>query len=128
VPRTIQVNRRTPYSGFFTRMYGTCTWEASVRQRKLSRVPLHLVGNRSNILTLTLSRLGFRLGLVNDSLRRFLNLIFWSGSNSGVECQLPKLDVAGSNPVSRSRLPFINPNLLTTSGSVMLFSCPLESA
>ncbi len=26
-----------------------------------------------------------------------------SGSNSGVECQLPKLDVAGSNPVSRSR-------------------------
>jgi hypothetical protein len=29
---------------------------------------------------------------------------FWqaSGSNSVVECQLPKLDVAGSNPVSRS--------------------------
>ena len=26
----------------------------------------------------------------------------WGGSNSGVECQLPKLDVAGSNPVSRS--------------------------
>ena len=25
-----------------------------------------------------------------------------SGSNSVVECQLPKLDVAGSNPVSRS--------------------------
>jgi hypothetical protein len=25
-----------------------------------------------------------------------------SGSNSAVECQLPKLDVAGSNPVSRS--------------------------
>ncbi len=24
------------------------------------------------------------------------------GSNSVVECQLPKLDVAGSNPVSRS--------------------------
>jgi hypothetical protein len=23
----------------FTRMYGTCTWEASVRQRKLRRVP-----------------------------------------------------------------------------------------
>jgi hypothetical protein len=33
----------------FTRMYGTCTWEASVRQRKLSRVPLHLVGNRSRV-------------------------------------------------------------------------------
>ncbi len=27
------------------------------------------------------------------------------GSNSVVECQLPKLDVAGSNPVSRSN-PF----------------------
>ena len=26
-----------------------------------------------------------------------------SGSNSVVECQLPKLDVAGSNPVSRSK-------------------------
>ena len=25
-----------------------------------------------------------------------------SGSNSAVECQLPKLDVAGSSPVSRS--------------------------
>ncbi len=25
-----------------------------------------------------------------------------SGSNSVVECQLPKLDVAGSSPVSRS--------------------------
>ncbi|MBP1609724.1 MAG: hypothetical protein H6Q04_1959 [Acidobacteria bacterium] len=27
-----------------------------------------------------------------------------SGSNSAVECQLPKLDVAGSIPVSRSSL------------------------
>ena len=27
-----------------------------------------------------------------------------SGSNSAVECQLPKLDVAGSIPVSRSNL------------------------
>ena len=26
------------------------------------------------------------------------------GRNSGVECQLPKLDVAGSNPVARSAL------------------------
>ena len=26
-----------------------------------------------------------------------------SGSNSVVECQLPKLDVAGSSPVSRSK-------------------------
>jgi hypothetical protein len=28
-----------------------------------------------------------------------------SGSNSVVECQLPKLDVAGSTPVSRSKIP-----------------------
>jgi hypothetical protein len=27
-----------------------------------------------------------------------------SGSNSVVECQLPKLDVAGSSPVSRSKI------------------------
>jgi hypothetical protein len=27
-----------------------------------------------------------------------------SGSNSVVECQLPKLDVAGSIPVSRSKI------------------------
>ena len=27
-----------------------------------------------------------------------------SGSNSVVECQLPKLDVAGSTPVSRSKI------------------------
>ena len=30
-----------------------------------------------------------------------------SGSNSVVECQLPKLDVTGSSPVSRSN-PFNN--------------------
>ena len=30
------------------------------------------------------------------------NRISLSGSNSAVECQLPKLDVAGSIPVSRS--------------------------
>ena len=28
-----------------------------------------------------------------------------SGRNSVVECQLPKLDVAGSSPVARSILP-----------------------
>ena len=34
-----------------------------------------------------------------------LGLIYrLSGSNSVVECQLPKLDVAGSSPVSRSNL------------------------
>ena len=38
-----------------------------------------------------------------------IRLDVWSGSNSGVECQLPKLDVAGSNPVSRST--FRSPNL-----------------
>ncbi len=27
-----------------------------------------------------------------------------SGSNSVVECQLPKLDVVGSSPISRSKL------------------------
>ena len=30
-----------------------------------------------------------------------------SGSNSVVECQLPKLDVAGSSPVSRSNFSII---------------------
>ena len=30
------------------------------------------------------------------------------GSNSVVECQLPKLDVAGSSPVSRSNFSWIN--------------------
>jgi hypothetical protein len=30
------------------------------------------------------------------------NHVSLSGSNSAVECQLPKLDVAGSIPVSRS--------------------------
>jgi hypothetical protein len=34
---------------------------------------------------------------IKDTLTRVL-----SGSNSAVECQLPKLDVAGSIPVSRS--------------------------
>ena len=38
-----------------------------------------------------------------------------SGSNSVVECQLPKLDVAGSNPVSRSNL-FSHLANLTSSG------------
>jgi len=28
-----------------------------------------------------------------------------SGSNSAVECDLAKVEVAGSNPVSRSRVP-----------------------
>jgi hypothetical protein len=40
-----------------------------------------------------------------------IHLYGWSGSNSGVECQLPKLDVAGSNPVSRSRVAPPTPNM-----------------
>ena len=39
--------------------------------------------------------------LLTDEMEKFIfNSI--SGSNSAVECQLPKLDGAGSNPVSRS--------------------------
>ncbi len=33
-----------------------------------------------------------------------------SGSNSVVECQLPKLDVAGSSPVSRSKIIIPKPS------------------
>gem|GEM_PF-2708105 len=44
--------------------------------------------------------------LVNVFLYEFLSYCKnkLSGSNSVVECQLPKLDVAGSNPVSRSEI------------------------
>ena len=44
----------------------------------------------------------FRPSVIVD--KKFLNLLELSssGSNSAVECQLPKLDVAGSIPVSRS--------------------------
>src|SRR5436190_4340402 len=34
---------------------------------------------------------------------RFLHYRYLSGRNSAVECQLPKLDVAGSIPVARSK-------------------------
>ena len=50
-----------------------------------------------------------------------------SGSNSAVECQLPKLDVAGSIPVSRSnffngleRLRAVRPNLWHHFGIIKL--------
>ncbi len=33
---------------------------------------------------------------------QILIITFECGRNSGVECQLPKLEVAGSNPVARS--------------------------
>src|ERR1700752_3837032 len=52
--------------------------------------------------TFDLTRYGRKpivVGIQPDQIFRQYN---WSGSNSGVECQLPKLDVAGSNPVSRS--------------------------
>jgi hypothetical protein len=43
------------------------------------------------------------------------------GSNSVVECQLPKLDVAGSTPVSRSKI-----NNLEASQKQTLHSPPLR--
>ena len=46
-----------------------------------------------------------------------------SGSNSVVECQLPKLDVAGSTPVSRSN--FFN-DLGTDQQLLPLLSTPLS--
>ena len=61
------------------------------------------------------------------------------GNNSAVECQLPKLDVAGSNPVSRSRYiqgfrvfarePFFFPHTSTTLYDVIVrcLSCRLQS-
>jgi hypothetical protein len=42
----------------------------------------------------------------------------WSGSNSGVECQLPKLDVAGSNPVSRSSVVRLTLARLNSDGNL----------
>ena len=36
------------------------------------------------------------------------------GRNSGVECQLPKLDVAGSNPVARSAASLRAPRWLAS--------------
>jgi hypothetical protein len=40
-----------------------------------------------------------------------------SGRNSAVECQLPKLDVAGSTPVARSKVPVISPDLSYARGA-----------
>jgi hypothetical protein len=42
------------------------------------------------------------------------SILFLSGRNSMVECQLPKLDVAGSIPVARSKIQFANPTKLRT--------------
>ena len=53
-----------------------------------------------------------RLGPTCD-VTLFLLIFGLSGSNSAVECQLPKLDVAGSIPVSRSTYPFHNRKLYT---------------
>ena len=60
-----------------------------------------------------------------DLAHKALSLIYlWrllSGSNSVVECQLPKLDVAGSSPVSRSKI-----NNLQTAQKHTLHSPPLR--
>ena len=45
-----------------------------------------------------------------------------SGSNSAVECQLPKLDVAGSIPVSRSK--FIQKTQLQSASFEILLLIP----
>src|SRR5512137_1915887 len=47
-------------------------------------------------------RIGTRRTEDVDTRRRGPNFRLTRGRNSGVECQLPKLDVAGSNPVARS--------------------------
>jgi hypothetical protein len=49
-------------------------------------------------------------GLARDRLFLLYLRFQSSGSNSVVECQLPKLDVAGSNPVSRSIFSIIYEN------------------
>lgn len=40
-----------------------------------------------------------------------------SGSNSVVECNLAKVEVAGSNPVSRSKTPF----LISRAGGIFVY-------
>ncbi len=48
------------------------------------------------------------------------------GSNSVVECQLPKLDVAGSSPVSRSKIKLQTPKkpaLLCNLGPILFRAC-----
>ena len=54
-------------------------------------------------------RLGARRGILDTRIVRVLTLHV-SGRNSAVECQLPKLDVAGSIPVARSKT-FLNHQL-----------------
>jgi hypothetical protein len=44
-----------------------------------------------------------RIAFIAGNLRVVYNLGFKGGSNSVVECDLAKVEVAGSNPVSRSR-------------------------
>jgi hypothetical protein len=44
-----------------------------------------------------------------------------SGRNSVVECQLPKLDVAGSTPVARSKIPPLLNHVLAT---IFRFAAP----
>ena len=50
-----------------------------------------------------------------------VEMVVLSGSNSVVECQLPKLDVAGSNPVSRSnKTKYLGQNQPSTIPSISL--------
>ncbi len=63
---------------------------------------------RSSAGTAASRRGSSRLGCISIGLTRgkpSLSIRSDCGCNSVVECQLPKLDVAGSSPVTRSNLP-----------------------
>ena len=47
--------------------------------------------------------------------------IILSGRNSVVECQLPKLDVAGSSPVARFSVPIVQQADLCAGGRMSFF-------
>ena len=56
--------------------------------------------------------------------------IILSGRNSVVECQLPKLDVAGSSPVARFSVPIMKRADLRAGGRISPFdqvSCYADS-
>ena len=87
-------------------------------------------------MTLTLSRRwgvkkGQKYGL--DKVRKYVYKIVnkelmgsSSGRNSVVECQLPKLDVGGSNPLARFFSPFVSccQRVLTYCYNVIWVGCP----
>ena len=68
-------------------------------------------GHLASNLGLTLREVGHKIAMLDTEQG--------SGSNSGVECQLPKLDVAGSNPVSRSRSKAPAPKILIPTHSLL---------